>query len=242
MTPQPMESRTPGFGRAVALVALYALAAVVVGAVFVLAIYTTQVATRSAQSASELAARLDALTESQKLIVAQLAASGATGTPVAAPAAAKSGAPSPSAAKPTVPFVTTASESDMGVGVAVMRFVKPGAVTPAGWPVTIRYGNYLDGSVGFSVATSRGDIFKGTYYVDESTRTVEAKLLRAAPVTVYGWAGASASAGPTSISAADLMNVISRGGARAERWSSAWVWVKVTRRGEVLAASETPPQ
>jgi hypothetical protein len=224
----------------VATVVGVALAAIVLGAMVVLAVYTNGVATRSDQRVAEITARLDALTESQKLIAAQL---GATQTVPAAkaPSGATAAAPDQSPHS-VVPFKVTPSETNMGVNVAIVRLDKPGAQTDAGWPVTARYGNYLDGQAAFNVAASRGDVFQGTYYVNEGTKTVDARLLRGATVTVYGWPGGADTGAATSVAAADLAGALSGGDAAGQRWRGAWFWVKISRTGDILTAVETPPQ
>jgi hypothetical protein len=230
----------PTTRRMAGIVAAVALAAIVIGGMAVLAVYASSAATRSEQRVADLTARLDALTESQKLIVAQL---GATQTVPAAkaPSAANAAAPDPSPHS-VVPFKVTPAETNMGVNVAVVRFAKPGAQTDAGWGVTARYGNYLDGRAAFNVAASRGDVFQGTYYVNESTGTVDARLLRGAAVTVHGWPGGGGAGAATSIAAADLAGALAADDAAGQRWRSAWFWVKISRTGDVLAAFETPPQ
>jgi hypothetical protein len=238
VTDQSPDSRTPAFRQFAATVALFALAVIVLGTMFVLATYTSGVSKRSDKQIGELSARIDALTESQKLIVAQLGAEKvATGT---APTAAVPTKAAPTA-ESVVPFSRSATEAGLGINVAVARFTKTGSTTTSGTPATIRYGNYLDGTVGYSVAVSKGDVFQGDYYVDESTRTVEAKLLRGAEVTVYGWNGAAASKS-AKITAADLARVLGRNDDAARRWQSTWFWIKIGRQGEILAATQTPPQ
>jgi hypothetical protein len=225
----------------IATVAGVALAAIVIGGMVVLAVYTNGVSTRSDRRVSELTARLDALTESQKLLVAQLGATQTVSAAKAPGGAAAAAAPDQSPHS-VVPFTVTSSETNMGVNVAIVRFGKPGAQTDAGWPLTARYGNYLDGQAAFNVAASRGDVFQGSYYVNEGTKTVDARLLRGAIVTVYGWPGGVDTGAPTSIAAADLTNALAAGDAAGQRWRSAWFWVKISRTGDVLAAVETPPQ
>lgn len=238
-----MSDRTPGEHKRVprqiaATVAVVALLAILVGSMVILGLYTSGVSTRSERQVSEINARLDALTESQKLIVAQLGAqSVATGTAPATGTPATSG----QQVKSVVPFTRSASETNLGVNVAVVRFDNPGATSQAGHPVTIRYGNYLDGAAGYSVAVSRGDVFQGTYYVDESTKTASAVLLRGAPVTVYGWGRIKAGAA-SKIASADLARTLARADGEGKRWRDTWFWVKIGRQGEILAASQTPPQ
>lgn len=238
MSAGPKEARTAEPRRILATVAVVALAAILMGTMVILALYTGGVSTRSEQQAAEINARLDALTESQKLIVAQLGAqTAATGTAAAASAPATPG----QQAESVVPFTRSASETNLGVNVAIVRFEKPGATTQSGYPITIHYGNYLDGAAGYGVATSRGDVFQGTYYVDESTRTASAVLLRGAPVTVYGF-GAAKPGAAAKIASAELARALARGDSVGQRWRDAWFWVKIGRQGEILAASETPPQ
>jgi hypothetical protein len=235
----PALAPAPTTRRVAGIVAAVALAAMIVGGMAVLAVYTASSATRSDQRVADLTARLDALTESQKLIVAQL---GATQTVPAAKAPSAAATVPDQTPHSVVPFKVTPAETNMGVNVAVVRFGKPGAQTDAGWGLTARYGNYLDGRAAFNVAASRGDVFQGTYYVNESTKTVDAKLLRGAAVTVHGWPGGGPAGASTSIAAGDLAAVLAADDAAGQRWRTAWFWVKISRTGDVLAAVETAPQ
>jgi hypothetical protein len=241
MSTEPRSDGVPTTRRMIATVAGVALAAIVIGGMVVLAVYTNGVSTRGDQRVSELTARVDALTESQKLLVAQLGATQTVSAAKAPGGAAAAAAPDQSPHS-VVPFKVTSSETNMGVNVAIVRFGKPGAQTDAGWPLTVRYGNYLDGQAAFNVASSRGDVFQGSYYVNEGTRTVDAKLLRGATVTVHGWQGGAATGADSSIAAADLASALTADDTVGQRWRSAWFWVKISRTGDVLAAVETPPQ
>lgn len=241
MSAEPATGRKPSLRRAIATVAVFALAAIVVGTILILANYVNTTITRSDARAEALTAKVDALTESQKLVVAQLEAQEKSRVTTAA----AGGTRASSAAAPTqhsvVPFSMNATESNMGVHVAVVRLSAPGKTTQAGWPVTMRYGNYLDGMTAFNTASKRGDVFQGQYYVDASTQTVNARLLRGAAVTVYGW---TAGGSPTSscIAAADLVRVLGGTDAKSRPWQSTWFWVKLGPHGEILSAVETPPQ
>jgi outer membrane murein-binding lipoprotein Lpp len=227
--------------QSVAAGGVFALAAIVVGVVLVLANYTSATANRSEQQVDELAARIDALTVSQKLIAAQLGAQGETRGVAPFSAGPGSGLPKESAPS-VVPFNIAKSESDLGVSVAAARFTKVDETTTAGWPVAVRFGNYLDGMGAFNIAASHGDVFQGSYYVDESTKTVDARLLRAAAVTVYGWKDARATDKQTRISASELAQALSRDDDVGRRWRDAWFWIKLGPNEQILAAVEMPPQ
>ena len=210
----------------------------VAGTIAIVMWYTTAAAAQGRQRADQLAARIAAITESQQLVIAQLGAKEPTRT--AAPAD-KADKPASSSAS-VVPFSCTTTESEMGVSIAIARFLQVSPKAQAGWPVSMHYGNYLDGDVAFSVATSRGDIFQGTYYVDEATKTVSGTILRACPVSVYGRRGSGAGTKRSLISAADLVRALARPDAVGRRWRDAWFWIKISRKGDILAATETPPQ
>jgi hypothetical protein len=242
MSTEPAEDRAPATRHMVTTVGAFALAVIVLGTMLILANYTTTSTARTEARANELAARLDALTESQKLIAAQLAAQGTTTRTVVSNGDTRAAAAPAESPRTAVPFNRSAAESNMGVNVAVVRFKKAGAATQAGSAVTIQYGNYLDGMTAFNVAASRGDVFQGSYYVDASTMTVEARLLRTAAVTVYGWKSTDGTGTATSIVGADLAGAVRDGGSAGQRWRDAWFWIKIARHGEILAASETPPQ
>jgi len=237
MSVQPTKDPTPATGQAVAVVALVALALVLVGTVVILAVFTSGVADRGQRRDDELSAKLDTLAQSQQLVIAQLGAENTTSAKVPTANAPKPDRSSGS----VVPFKLTDSEIEMGVTVAVARFLSAGDEVEAGWPLSIHLGNYLDGSVGFGIAASHGDVFKGTYYVDESTQTVKATLLRGAPVNVYGWEG-SKSGQATKITSTDLARALRRDDSVGARWRDAWFWVKISRRNDILAAFETLPQ
>jgi hypothetical protein len=242
MSFEPTAARKPSFRRAIATVAVFALAAVVVGTVLILANYVNASLTRSDARIEALSARIDALTESQKLVVAQMEAQGKSRVTTATARESRTSAAPAATAHSVVPFSMNATDSNMGVHVAIVRFSAPGVATRAGWPVTLRYGNYLDGMSAFNTACKNGDVFQGQYYVDASTQTVSARLLRGAAVTVYGWTGAGAANGSSHIAAADLVRVLGGAGVADRPWKNAWFWVKIGPHGEVLSAIETPPQ
>ena len=238
MNDRPTEGRRPHTRRAFVIVALGVLTAVVAGAVVIVVWYTTAAAAQGKQRADQLAARIAAITESQQLVIAQLGAKEPAKTASLAVKAEKPASSSSSG----VPFSCSTTETEMGVSIATARFLKVAPKVQAGWPVSMHFGSYLDGDLGFSVASSRGDIFKGTYYVDERPKTVSGTILRACPVNVYGWRGSGAGTKRSLISAADLARALARPDAVGRRWRAAWFWIKISRQGDILAATETPPQ
>lgn len=227
--------------RAVGLAALSASVLLIVGCLLVLASYTHMVFARGDSRATELETKYDALAENQRLIVAQLEAGRyATGTvPVVGhPIAAHQD----TSAASGVPFSVTPTETNMGVNVVVGRFARVRGTSQAGWSVTLHTGNYLDGAVAFNVASSHGDVFKGSYYVDENTDTVSARLLRGASVETYGWDGHSGGAAASPVTTDAFTTILARDDAVGRRWRSAWFWMKLGPHKEILTAVETPPQ
>ena len=231
----PRGPAAPGAGRTALIVALVAVCVAAAGAVAVILVSAGAAAERQARRVDELSVRVAELTRIEEAVASRLAAGEATTT--AAPRAPSSG----SADDAPVPLTVTATEGGLGVYVSVVRLRSVGDGSRAGWPVVMQSGNYLDGAGAFSVASSNGDVFEGTYYVDPGRDDLRGRLLRRAPVVVYGWMAGKPRT-RARVTARQLAARLAGTGPRAAHWRQAWFWVKVSRGGDILAASETLPQ
>ena len=239
MTDPEEQQPRRGVRRSTLVVVLAGACIVAVGSAAIVAAYASATASEQARRVEALTEKIGELAGDQKALSAQLDL--LRSRPPATPSPSPSASPAAAGSDSVVPFTVSAAEADLGVCVAVARFRGAGDEERAGWPVELSYGSYLDGAVAFSVASSNGDVFQGTYYVDPTGVTARGILLRHAPVVVYGWKNGDADAA-TRISATALAHALQTPGAAGGRRRQAWFWIKLSPRGDVLAATETPPQ
>lgn len=238
MAPTGVEPTTakPTAGRGLRAAGVVALVVFVLASVAMLGLYVRQIVDQSRAREAALVDRIDKLQQNQGLIASQLGSR----EPTASAKATPSPGPANGAAGSYIPNPLSSAERKMGVQLVVGRITGIGAEKAFGWPAKVVVGNFLDGAVGFSVASSHGDPFNGSYYVEESTKTLDAQLLRNAPMTVYGWPGTGARAA-TQVSAAQLASILSQPGPGGA-WRGTWFWLKMGPNQEVLGGQQlTPP-
>jgi len=208
------------------------LALFVVGSILAVALYVGNAAREAEAEQTLIEAQIDRLAAGQGVLASQMAAEepSATGDArVNDPAAPRGESPEADAVG------LTDQERTMGVQLVVGRFSAIDTQEAFGWPVTLAIGNYLDGDVGFSVASEHGDIYNGGFYVDEASATVAARLLLKAPVTVADPQGGAG--GNKVISSAELARMLVPTSADGESWRSTWFWIKLGPNDEILAAN-----
>lgn len=114
---------------------------------------------------------------------------------------------------------------------------KPNA---SGWDIEIRVGTCFTGEAGFSLATSRGELpVDGYYILDESTSTVQVRMLRGTPVVVAGWS--ESTEGTSTIDAAELMAVLPGGSDLKSPWDDSWYWLDIKKMIVVSATQYLGP-
>lgn len=214
------------------VVGLIALAVFAIGSIFAVALYARGAAQAAEAERALLEDQVDRLAAGQGVLASQLAAE----EPTASGDSVTREPTSPrEPSQASNPVGLTEEERSMSVQLIVGQFSAIGAQEAFGWPVTLAIGNYLDGDVGFSVASDHGDIYHGGFYVDEASATVEARLLLKAPVTVTD--PQSGVGGNKVISSAELARMLVSRSADGESWRSTWFWVKLGPNDEILAAN-----
>ena len=229
---------------------------VAVGVVLVLsmalvAFYSSYVADTNRQGIASLQSQVHQLAGNEQLIAAQLASQGsassratATGDKALASASKTTtgtfSAPVQVAPQPSSQPKVTAEQAAQGIRVVLGKVVKSGALTGTGVAISFRPGGYYEGSIAFSVAASHGDVLKGSYYVDgTSTRTIDAHILTAADVSVYGWSGSAASKSST-VHTADLAKVLVGGTGPKDPWKRAWYWFEIGPGMAIVKVMQLP--
>jgi hypothetical protein len=111
------------------------------------------------------------------------------------------------------------------------------AKSSQGWDIEFDPSEYVTGTPAFALASSMGKLTNpdGSFILDTSARTIPLRLLKDARVTVLSWSGASKPA-PT-ISATQLVSVLSGGTAADPAFAKVWFWVDV-RDGYVLQVTQ----
>lgn len=197
--------------------ALRATAAVLALALVGLAVFLVLGLQRNDAALERMSQQVRDMSAQQTLLAARLDASPTTSTePSSQPAAEASSVPEQSDGSKLI--------------FAKILGSKPNA---RGWDIEIRVGTCLTGQAAFSLATSRGELpVDGYYIVDESTSTVQVRVLKATPVVVAGWN--KSTEGTSSIDAADLIAVLPGGVSPKSPWDDSWYWLDIK---EMIAVS-----
>ena len=247
-----------GTGRGVIVVGA-ALIAVMLVCVAVLGVYVTYVRDASSSEIAALQSQLQGLMVDEQLIASQLQAASshpASSTAVAQPAASTAGTSSAAAPlgmsarapKPAQSAFTkyrpkvTADEAALGMRVVVGRVLKSQPMGGSEAAISYKPGGFFEGSIAFSVAASRGDVFKGGYYVDsDTTRTIDARILHNAEVRAYA-SGAKAGSRPEAVTASELVGRLTGASRPAQPWRDAWYWFEIAPSMAITKVVQLPPE